>query len=107
MLPGQDVAPGDSEDPYTRLLAAAVLPKLATALTNAWEPRDPEPPLRFLEAWAELLPVSVQRHILDSLILPKVLTRMHAWLASSPAMTPERQLSAGCPPTVDLNFTLV
>ena len=70
--PNQDVAPDASEDPYTRLLALVVLPKLANALTNAWEPRDPEPPLRFLEAWAELLPLGVQRHVLDTLILPKV-----------------------------------
>ncbi len=82
------MAPAASEDPYTRLLAAAVLPKLANALTNAWEPRDPEPPLRFLEAWAELLPAGVQRHILDSLILPKVRARLLAWLpvgAGNPA----------------------
>ena len=68
----QDVAPGASDDPYTRLLALVLLPKLANALTNAWEPRDPEPALRFLEAWAELLPLGVQRHVLDTLILPKV-----------------------------------
>ena len=49
-----------------------LLPRLANALTNAWEPRDPEPALRFLEAWAELLPLGVQRHVLDTLILPKV-----------------------------------
>ena len=64
--------PDASEDPYTRLLALVLLPKLANALTNAWEPRDPEPPLRFLEAWAGALPPSVQRHVLDTLILPKV-----------------------------------
>lgn len=68
----QDVSPYASEDSYTRLLSAVVLPKLAGAITNSWEPRDPEPPLRFLELWADLLPTGVQRHILDTLILPKV-----------------------------------
>ena len=68
----QDVSPDASDDPYTRLLALVLLPRLANALTHGWEPRDPEPALRFLEAWAELLPLGVQRHVLDTLILPKV-----------------------------------
>ena len=68
----QDLSPSASDDPYTRLLASTVLPKLSTAITNAWEPREPEPLLQFLEQWADLLPSSVQRHILDTLVLPKV-----------------------------------
>lgn len=51
-----------------------MLPALSTAITNAWEPREPEPLLQFLEAWADLLPPAVQRHILDTLVLPKVET---------------------------------
>ena len=34
----QDLSPSASDDPYTRLLAATVLPRLSTAVTNAWEP---------------------------------------------------------------------
>ena len=68
----QDVAPGDSTDAYAQLLAAAVLPRVAAALTNAWEPRDPEPALRWLDAWEPLLPPAVQRHVLHSLVFPKV-----------------------------------
>ena len=52
----QDLSPSTSDDSYTRLLASTVLPKLATAITNAWEPREPEPLLQFLEQWAHLLP---------------------------------------------------
>ena len=84
----QDVAPVASEDPYTRLLSLVLLPRLANALTNAWEPRDPEPALRFLEAWAELLPLGVQRHVLDTLILPKVGNPEHHNLISYALVTP-------------------
>ncbi|CAL8461887.1 g1418 [Coccomyxa elongata] len=75
----QDVSPYASEDSYTRLLSAVVLPKLAGAITNSWEPRDPEPPLRFLEFWADLLPTGVQCHILDTLILPKLSRAVQSW----------------------------
>ena len=62
----------DDTRPYVSLASAVVLPPLAGAITNEWEPRNPEPILLFLEAWAELLPTSVLRHLLDSLIFPKV-----------------------------------
>lgn len=37
------------DDPYCRLLAEIVMPQLRTAVTNQWQPRDPEPLLRWLE----------------------------------------------------------
>ncbi len=69
----QDV--GDAGDAYAALLGAAVLPRAAGALTNAWEPRDPEPALRWLDAWERLLPPAVQRHVLHSLVFPKARPR--------------------------------
>ena len=80
----QDLSPSTSDDPYTRLLASTVLPKLSTAVTNSWEPREPEPLLQFLEQWAHLLPPSVQRHILDTLVLPKVRDRLSPWVHPQP-----------------------
>ena len=76
----------DDANPYARLAAAVVLPPAASAITNEWEPRNPEPMLLFLEAWAELLPPALLRHILDSLIFPKV---WHQWwdgITSRPAV---------------------
>ena len=62
----------DSSDPYTALLSAAVIPHLASAVTNLWEPRDPEPMLAWIEAWQGALPPGLQVTILDTLIFPKV-----------------------------------
>lgn len=33
---------GASSDPYARLLAVSVLPALNSAITNEWEPRQPD-----------------------------------------------------------------
>ena len=67
-----------------------MLPKLSTAVTNAWEPREPEPLLQFLEQWAHLLPAPVQRHTLDTLVLPKVRKLGMSWLASASVLFERR-----------------
>ena len=45
-----------AEDPYARLFAETVLPSLRSAVVNQWNPRDPEPLLRCLEAYNHVLP---------------------------------------------------
>jgi tuftelin-interacting protein 11 len=66
----QDV--GTDGDAYARLLSVVVLPKVASAVTNDWEPRDCEPMLQWIEGWSHLLSPSLLRHILNNLIFPKV-----------------------------------
>ena len=61
-----------SADPYTSLLNAAIIPSLASAITNLWEPREPEPMLTWMDAWRDALPTGVQITILDTLVFPKV-----------------------------------
>jgi len=61
-----------TSDPYSALLAAAVVPGLASAITNLWEPRDPEAMLAWMDAWRDALPTAVQITILDTLLFPKV-----------------------------------
>ena len=66
----QDVA--DDGTPYARLINSVVLPPIASALTNEWEPRMPEPALQLLEEWQPALPASVYNHIVNDLVYPKV-----------------------------------
>ena len=75
MLP-QEVAA--TSDPYTQLVGAVVLPRLSAAITNDWEPRNPEPMLQFMDAWEPHLPLPALQHILHSLILPKVCPPCHS-----------------------------
>jgi hypothetical protein len=61
-----------TSDPYCMLLTAAVVPGLASAITNLWAPRDPEAMLAWMDVWRDTLPTAVQITILDTLLFPKV-----------------------------------
>ena len=66
----QDAA--EDGNPYVQLTTSTVLPPTASALTNEWEPRNPEPALQWLDAWTDLLPATLINHILNNLVYPKV-----------------------------------
>eukprot|EP00850_Spirogloea_muscicola_P005333 SM000024S07795 [mRNA] locus=s24:539546:542717:- [translate_table: standard] len=73
---------GDDLQPVVvglQLVREVLLPPLRTAVTNGWEPRDPEPLLQFLEAWDVLLPTAVRRNVLEQLVLPKLGAAVDAW----------------------------
>lgn len=57
-----DVATAD--DPFARLFAETALPALRSAIVNQWEPRDPEPLLLCLEAFAPVLPPAIRTTLL-------------------------------------------
>lgn len=58
-------------DPFSTLLSMTVVPGLARAITNSWEPRDPEPMLLWLDTWRDALPTDIQIIVLDTLVFPK------------------------------------
>ncbi|KAK4554636.1 hypothetical protein LTR86_008138 [Recurvomyces mirabilis] len=63
---------------YENLIYSIWLPKLRTAITN-WDVLDHEPLTNLVQAWRPLLPAFVLSHLLDQMIVPKLLAGLQAW----------------------------
>lgn len=65
--------------PYVQLVLEVLFPHIRLATTNVWQPRDPEPILRFLEAWDKVLPGGIKQSLLEGLVMPKLTAAVDAW----------------------------
>lgn len=65
--------------PYLQLVLEVVFPHIRLATTNVWQPRDPEPILRFLEAWDKVLPGGIKQNLLEGVVMPKLTAAVDAW----------------------------
>ena len=70
-------AAAEAQDPFAQLVALVMLPPLRTAITNAWQAREPEALLQWLDLWQPLMPPALLHELLTSQVFPKVRLTAH------------------------------
>ncbi|XP_068219055.1 tuftelin-interacting protein 11 [Palaemon carinicauda] len=74
--PGTDIP----MDPYHHLVWETWTAAVRSTVMGPWEPRDCTPLLAVLEAWTlPLVPVWIQGHLLQHVILPRITRAVHNW----------------------------
>jgi len=79
-----DAAEGENDAATAALLAEAVIQPARAALANRWDATDPEPALRFFDAWVpRALPAASTAELLSGFVAPKLGAALEAWDPSS------------------------
>lgn len=65
-------------DPYSSLILASIVPHFRAA-SDQWDPRNHQPMAALLDAWSSLLPVWTLDHILEQIVLPRIVRCVEAW----------------------------
>ena len=63
---------------YETLMYTVWLPKMRTAVTN-WNVLDHAPMTAVIAAWRPLLPAFIYSHLIDQLIVPKLISGLQSW----------------------------
>ena len=63
---------------YETLMYTVWLPKIRTAVTN-WNVLDHAPMTAVVQAWRPLLPSFIYSHLIDQLIIPKLVAGLQSW----------------------------
>ncbi|KAL6651032.1 hypothetical protein ACP70R_009957 [Stipagrostis hirtigluma subsp. patula] len=69
-----------ASSPYAALVDDVVVGAvLRAAAAEAWDARDPDPMVRFLETWGDALPVPAIQRLLDRAVVPKLAAAVESW----------------------------
>jgi hypothetical protein len=69
----------DGGDRMTTLLTDAVIQPLRAAIATRWDVADPEPLLRFFDAWSAILPPSALNDLRANVLLPRLQSAVESW----------------------------
>lgn len=78
ILRTQDIQSATLFEPYSTLVWSGIVPSLRTAV-NSWNPKEYQPMIALLDAWAPLFPSRIFDNILEQMILPKVTQAVEQW----------------------------
>ncbi|CAN6235604.1 unnamed protein product [Urochloa humidicola] len=73
---------GSASSPYAALVDDVVVGAVLAAAVSggrAWDARDPDPMVRFLETWGDALPVPSIQRVLEAAVMPRLLAAVASW----------------------------